>query len=76
MRADSVDVRILHMTPSGNEGVLLDNVRMRRVSEVSSTGCSPSVSKTAIVSQPLSVAVEAGAAARLSVDYGGDGGDI
>ena len=44
----NVVVRLLHMTPSGNEGVLLDNVRVRRVSDVPS-GCSPSV--TAIVSR-------------------------
>ena len=53
--------------------MLLDNVRVRRVSDVPS-GCSPSV--TAIVSQPVSVAVEVGAAASLRVDYGGDGGDV
>ena len=67
---ENVVVRILHTTPDGTEGVLLDNVRVRRVTGVSS-GCSPSttalVPQTAIVSQPLSVAVEAGASVGLRV---------
>ena len=58
-------MRLLHMTPGGTEGVLLDNVRVRRVSDVSS-GCSPSV--TTIVRQPVSVEVKEGASASLSVN--------
>ena len=69
----SLVVRLLHMTPGGTEGVLLDNVRVRRVSDVSS-GCSPSV--TTIVSS----AVVGGGRRRCVCEFerqcGRDGSDI